>query len=55
MAQMVSVDVVEAMRSATIQVELKRVREMHVRIWLALLFVRFAAWIMNCNIEFKDD
>ena len=49
----IDVDVVQAARQMTLHVEIKREREMMVRIWIACWFIRLAAWIANMGVEFE--
>lgn len=51
----IEVDAVAAMRYFNMTVTFRRTRELNVRSWLARKLIRLAAWIVNCNIEIKDE
>jgi len=51
----VDVDMVELMNSMTIQVKVKRAKELRVRFWLACKLIALAALILNCAIEIDGE
>lgn len=46
-------DAVSNMRSVTMHVELRRVREARARMWLGYKLMYMAAWIMGCKVSIK--
>ena len=48
---MTNLDMVDLMHSMTIQVKVKRGKELRVRFWLACKLIALAALILNCHIE----
>jgi hypothetical protein len=46
-----SVDAVGAMRETTITVHVRRVRELRLRVWLAVRLIALAAWVANSNFR----
>jgi hypothetical protein len=49
------IDAVQLMQRMTIQVKIKKEREMRTRIWIATRLIIFAAFITGMGIEFGDE
>jgi hypothetical protein len=49
----IKVDIGDMMHSATMTVEFVGERRYAVRMWIAIRFIRLAAWLLGCAIEVK--
>lgn len=50
----VDVDIKKYANEGTINVAIKHFKHWKIRVWVGMRLMRLAAWIMWCNIEFKE-
>ncbi len=55
MATLGTFDVVGLQRHVTMEVHLKRVRELRFRLWIGRHLIALAARILNNNVQFLED
>lgn len=51
MAKIAEVDLVDVMSRSKMYVELKREREMKLRVWVAVRLIALAAWVLRSKVE----
>lgn len=55
MARTIEIDAVDLMSQMTIEVTIKKQREMRIRLWIATRLIILAAFITGMGIEFGDE
>jgi hypothetical protein len=51
MPDKITLDVAEAMKELSVEIELIGMRRLSFRIWCAMQIIKFAGWVAGCNIK----